>query len=200
MVTLQTLIAYRRQSLGIREIHPELLNHPRNDPGVFHEAPAILKSYLTRAEHALAILDHRGSGQESESAREVETNLRTRLSNSGWGDRAEALVIDPELEVRIWSGSRHVADALGWGDDGSELRSFLEERGFWLPGETKPKDPAEAFAAALRQRKRARSSSILGRLARNVGLDHCRDLAFQRLKSILRRWFPPNQGIRDSQQ
>lgn len=185
-----SLLGSRHHSLGIATISFKLLNHPRNDPGVFHEAPAILRAFLNQTRHALAVLDHRGSGQEDVRPGELEEDLRQRLSDAGWGNRAQALVIEPELESWIWSASSHVSRELGWGDEMTELRAFLTMKGFWARGETKPHAPKKAYLEALRERRRVRSSSILANLASNVGVNQCQDPAFLRLKGILREWFP----------
>ena len=44
----------------------------------------------------------------------LETEAEQRLSSSGWDDRAVAIVLDPELEIWVWSDSPEVDDVLGW--------------------------------------------------------------------------------------
>lgn len=184
---LDELLARRRQSLGIREISFRFVKHPQRDPGCFHTGPQLLQPYQGRADHALVVLDHEGSGQERRSTEDVRADLSQRLRVSGWGDRAEVLVIEPELEIWIWSDSPEVDRALRW-TKGS-LRKWMAERQIWPEGELKPSRPKESLEAALRQVSVRRSAAIYRQLAGSVGLERCTDPSFERFKSILRSWF-----------
>jgi hypothetical protein len=187
-------ILSRRQSLGIRAIASEILVHTRRDPGCFREAPEILQTYQTRARQALVMFDHEGSGQEERALEEVQDDLRGRLSRSGWEERAEVVVIRPELEVWVWSDSPIVEKVLGWSGRTPGLRDWLRARDFWPEGAQKPPRPKECLREALRAVRRPLSSAIFRGLAERVSLERCRDPSFVRLTEILEAWFPVERG------
>lgn len=184
------LLSARSESLGILRIRYEILVHPRRDAGCFHEAAAVLQPFHRRARHALVLFDREGCGQEDRSAEEISEDVRIRLAESGWGERAAAVVIDPELEVWLWTDSPRVDAELGWTGRDRSLRDWLRENEQWGEGERKPARPKEAFERVLREVRLQRSSSIYGRLARTVGLRRCEDLSFRRFCDLLRSWFP----------
>ncbi len=188
--TVDGLLSVRSESLGILRIRYEILVHPRRDAGCFHEAPAVLQPFHRRARHALVLFDREGCGQENRTAQEIAGDVQGRLAEAGWGDRAEAVVIDPELEVWIWTDSPRIEGELGWSHRDRRLRDWLQENGWWGEEERKPARPKEAFERVLRELRLQRSSSIYGRLARTVGLRRCEDLSFRRFCDLLRSWFP----------
>ena len=114
----------------------------------------------TRASHALVVFDREGSGHESDPVSDLEEEVTRRLAAAGWGDRAAAIAIDPELEVWVWSDSPHVDRCLGWEGEQPSLRAWLEEQGMWPPGEPKPQDPKLAVELALRRARKPRSSAL----------------------------------------
>ncbi len=188
--TLDELLARRPSSLGIREVCYQLLKHTQRDPGCFQTGPQILQPYQHLAAHALVVFDHEGSGQENRSISDVTEDLKRRLRLSGWGQRAEVVVIKPELEVWVWSDSPEVDRVLGWGGSSPRLRPWLAEQGAWPEGAVKPPRPKESLERALRQVRIRRSAAIYRDLAARVGLVRCRDASFLRLKRILQAWFP----------
>ena len=105
----------------------------------------------TRYSHGLMIFDHEGCGHENEPVADVESIVRHHLHNSGWGDRAEVVVIEPELEAWVWSDSPHVEEVLGWSNQIPSLRAWLTDRHLLAPRATKPSRPKEAMQAAIRQ-------------------------------------------------
>jgi hypothetical protein len=188
--TLDGLLSARCSSLGIRPVRHEILVHPRRDPGCFHEAPAVLQTYQRRAHHALVVLDHEGSGQEDRSPAQVAADLLRRMNESGWGNRAAAIVIEPELEIWVWSDSPHVDRVFGWQGRPPGLRQWLAIHGFWPEGQPKPARPKEGLLKALRQASVQRSSALYRQLAEKVSLERCHDASFQQLKEVLVGWFP----------
>jgi hypothetical protein len=176
------------------KIVSSILTHPRRDPGCFRESPALLSGYVQAASAALVLFDFEGCGSGERDASAVEADLRQRLSNAGWGDRAEVIVLDPELEAWVWSESPHVARILGWQQGAAPLRAHLESEGTWPQGLSKPPRPKEALEAVLRRTRVRRSPAIYGELARTVSLDRCSDPAFQRLRSFLRSRFAAATG------
>jgi AAA domain, putative AbiEii toxin, Type IV TA system len=119
-----------------------------------------------------------------------EVAIGRLLQLSGWGDRARAIVIDPELEIWVWSDSPHVPKAPGSRDDLPTLRRWLIDHRLWTEGRPKPDDPKAAMEKILRINNRPRSSSIYEDLARKVGLQRCQDGAFLKLRETLVAWFP----------
>ena len=188
--TLDGLLKSRRESLGIRPVKYELLVHQHRDPGCFHEAPNVLQPFQRRARNALVMFDHEGSGLEERSRDDVIADLKGRISASGWGDRGEVILLEPELEIWVWSDSPNVDAVLGWTGHMPRLRDWMSEKGLWQTGEPKPKRPKESLIAALREVRMRRSSAIYRRLAEGVGLERCQDDEFQRLRILLRGWFP----------
>lgn len=112
--TLDGLLTSRRASLGIRELNHDFVTAPMRDPGCFQSAQSILRPFCNRASHALVLFDHHGSGQHLRESFEVEADVRARLADNGWDDRAEVVVVEPELEAWVWTPSPVVDEVLGW--------------------------------------------------------------------------------------
>ena len=117
-------------------------------------------------------------------------NVKGRLASSGWSDRTEVIILDPELEVWVWSGSVHVAASMNWAGRQPSLRDWLAEQGYWSPDQPKPPRPKEAMEAALRQVRKPRSSAIYLELAQTVSLHGHDEPAFLRFTAALKSWFP----------
>lgn len=182
--TLRTLLEKRHDALQIRVINSVVIRHPGRDAGTFLQAPSTLRTYINKAKHVLVLLDREGSGREqTHSATAMETDLERRLQDAGWVD-AVAIVLDPELEVWVWSRSRHLAPTLGLTPD--ELATILAR--FPQNAQGKPERPKEAMLAALRQSRRPHSPRIFQELAEKVSL-RADERAFQRLRSALQKWF-----------
>jgi hypothetical protein len=179
----------RPASIGIRAVSPEVYVHPEHDPGCLLRAHDFLRPFMGQFEHFLVMFDRHGSGHETESRETLEKSVEALLAQSGWKNRAAAIVIDPELEVWVWSDAPDVDRILGWAERKPGLRSWLHDQGWLQPGHAKPADPKEAFEQALRAVSSPRSSSIFRRMAENVSLRRCSDPSFQKLKKVLRRWF-----------
>jgi len=182
----------RARSLNIQPIRPDYHIHPEKDPGVLRNAHEFLRPSSRLYQHALVVMDREGSGQEGQARETMERQIESAMSQSGWGDRAAAIVIDPELDLWVWSSSPHVDGELGWTGRQPGLRTWLKERGFLTEGMPKPARPKEALEAALREVKLPRSSSIYEALAKKVSLARCTDPAFAKLQAVLRDWFPPS--------
>ena len=185
---IRTLLNDRTGSIGIRAIRFDIEVHPRRGPGCINEGHTFLRPFVTQYSHALVLFDRVGSGHEALDALELERIVTSRLTGTGWGDRAAAVVIDPEVEVWLWSASPHVDACLGWAGRTPSLRQWLEAKGQWL-GTPKPPDPKTAVAMALGEVRISRSSSIYSEIASRASLDRCQDQSFARLKASLKRWF-----------
>lgn len=185
----------RCKSLGVQEITADFRVHPENDPGCLVRGHDFLKPFVNQYRHALILLDREGSGQEKETRETLEKLIERNLVQTGWEDRAAAIVIDPELEIWTWSDSPHVEYSLGWKGKDPDLWSWLLSRGYLDKGKIKPSRPKEALEDALRIARRPRSSSLYLQLAEKVSLTRCNDPSFMKLKDILKSWFPSDQKI-----
>jgi hypothetical protein len=186
----------RPAALGIRPIlaSTDTFVHQHHDPGCAKEAHAFLRPMQDDYRHALVVFDRMGSGREALSRAEISEEVRGRLAASGWGRRAESVVLDPELEIWVFAASPQVERCIGWPAGRSTLRRWLAERGLWDEGQTKPADPKAALELALREVKKPRSSAIYKQLGERVGVQGCTDPAFEKFRDTLRRWFPAAGG------
>lgn len=182
---LEPLLA-RHNALGIRPLKVDCFKHPRHDPGVLHEAGKFLSLHLKQYSRALVLFDREGCGQENKTAAELEQQVQEQLDRAGWENRSAVIVLDPELEVWVWSDSPHVAEVLGLSQ--AKLQSLVARS--TPPGLKKPKNPKQVMDEALQLSGIPRSSSLYAALAKQVSLADCTDRAFLRLKQALRKWFP----------
>lgn len=180
----------RAAALGIREILSDVFVHPHHDPGCLLEGHDFLRLYTKSHRYAFVMLDREGCGQEDRSRESLEQRVEALLAQSGWENRACAIVIEPELDIWVWSGSPHVDTVLGWEGRQPNLRAWMMTEGFLGPDQIKPNRPKEAVEEALRLMSRARSSSRYFELAKKVSLEQCADPAFAKFKQTLRGWFP----------
>jgi hypothetical protein len=176
----------RTDSLRIRSITYDIKVHPHRDPGVYNDAHDFLRLFIGRFSNALVMLDKEGCGR-NESTNTITNNVQSRLDISGWWNRSKVIVIDPELEIWVWSMSPQVAACIGW--EHNDLRNWLRSEGNIREDTAKPDKPKEVFEKALRFKGKARSSSIFAKLAERVGLNHCSDSAFLVFKDTLQNWF-----------
>jgi hypothetical protein len=187
--TLNAILG-RCPSLSIRSISYDSFTHPQHDSGCLHQSHELLRSRAGQYAHALVLFDREGCGKETICTREqLESEVEARLGQSGWSDRAAAVVLDPELEIWVWSDSPHVDTVLGWSGRQPDLKSWLAQSGFLEKDQVKPSRPKEAVEAALRLRKKPRSSAIYAELASRVSFDRCIDPSFAKLREVLRGWF-----------
>ena len=183
-------ILNRHKPLKIRAITSTIIPNNRHDPGCRNNPQDILRSYFRTHRHALVVLDHQGCGGEHLIREKIETDIETLLSKNGWGDRAAAVVISPELEAWVWSDSPAVDEKLGWKDRSPKLRDWLRKNtDYWATGDAKPSRPKEAVEYALREVIKPRSSSIYMELAKSVSWKNCSDPAFAKLVQTLQKWF-----------
>jgi hypothetical protein len=178
----------RPQALGLRELTFDIRVHPRHDPGCLLEAHDFLRPFARQYRHALVVFDRSGCGQDERAATELEEAVVNRIPTV-WTDRVAAIVVDPEIEAWVWSGSPHVATALGWSASRPILRQWLNDQGLWTDTTSKPSDPKAAMEAALREIRRPRSSSIFREMASRVSVEGCVDPSFGRFRTVLTRWF-----------
>lgn len=182
-------ILARHQSLGLRQIESEILVHPHRDPGCLRTSQDLLQPFVNQYRQALIIFDRDGCGREQLSREQLEQDVEQRLAQAGWQQRAAVIVLDPEIEVWVWSGSPHVATVLGWEGRTPDLRTWLIGKGLLDPQQPKPTRPKEALELALREVRRPHSSALFLKLAERVGYNQCVDPAFSKLKATLQQWF-----------
>jgi hypothetical protein len=181
----------RPKALGIRSIEADFRVHPQKDPGCLSNPQAIIGTEASRYRYALVLFDRDGSGvDDPDASGELERQAEGKLAAAGWQDRVRAIVIEPELEQWVWSGSPHVERALGWKDRTPGLRDWLAERGFLRGNSPKASPPKEAMQAALREARMPWSADIFLELASTVSAKSCTDPSFMRLRETLRSWFP----------
>lgn len=183
-------LLHRHESLGIRPIAFDIAKHNDRDAGCFAAAHDYLRPLAEDYDRALVVFDRHGCGS-AEPAAAIEADVRQRVEQAGWAGRCDAVVLDPELEVWVWSPSPKVAECLGWPPDATPLRQWLEERGLWEPSAMKPTDPKAALEQVRREVRKRRSPRLYELLARSVTTRGCADPSFNRFRQILRRWFPP---------
>lgn len=179
----------RSQSLGIREPDAQIFVDPHHDPGCYGKAHEFLRPFANKFSHALVLFDHDGCGHRDRSPFEIEKGMNERLADNGWGERAGTVVINPELEIWVWSDSSEVDRILGWSDRLPALRDWLRENDLWREVDLKPTDPKRAMEAALKAVNKPRSSSVFYELACKVGIRRCTDSRFQILRDYLVNWF-----------
>jgi len=186
-----TGILNAHERLGAKRMEFDVFVHPKSDPGVYRSSHEFLRPLQRLAPFCLAVFDRDGCGG-TKTRELIEIEVESRLAQSGWEGRSAAIVIEPELEIWLWSDSPHVDTALGWPRDGS-LKRWLIQNGYWLTGEAKPRKPKEGAEAALRRTNIPRSSAIYLQIARQVSLESCTDPAFIKLKNVLCSFFPATQ-------
>lgn len=185
---VQSLLG-KHQALGIRAVTSEIIQHPQHDPGCYRSAESLLGLYPKQASHGLVLLDRAWDGIPDKSSVELEADVDrsiARLGN-GW---AKSIVIDPELEVWLFSRSPRLDEAIGWRGREPTLAEELARRGSWPTEASKPNAPKATMQWALSRVGKQKSSSIYGKIVANIGLAKCTDPSFLRLQSTLQAWFP----------
>jgi hypothetical protein len=181
----------RHQSLGIRQLLADIYVHPERDPGCLLKSDAFLSGFQQSHTHALVIFDREGCGREHNSRVELEQAVEGAIAQRGWiPSRIACVVLDPELEIWVWSDSIEVDNQLGWQGRNPDLRTWLRDNQLLIGSGNKPDRPKESMEVALRETRRPRSSAIFRRLAETVSLHRCVDDAFTKFKATLLNWFP----------
>jgi len=192
-LAVQALLG-RHAALGIRQVSYVVEKHPERDSGCFRTCHDLLRERQRQFHYALVMFDREGCGREGLTTAELEQDVVLRLEQSGWRDRCEVVVLDPELEAWVWSPSPHVDRELGWHDHSPDLRAWLLAEGRLDDRDSKPARPKEALQAALREVRVPWSSDIHARLAQKVGVGRCIDPAFLKFKQTLHKWFSGDRG------
>jgi hypothetical protein len=180
----------RPASLGISAPKHEVYTHPMRDNGCRTASHELLRPLASQYQFALVMFDHEGSGGEKIEREQLEQQVERHLEANGWSRRCSALVLDPELEIWMWTDSSELDQVIGWANRQPSVREWLRTRGFILNDDGKPKRPKEALREALRYVRKPPSASLFALLAARARLERCTDPAFLKLKATLRRWFP----------
>jgi hypothetical protein len=180
----------RHKALGMRVVTADVFSHPEHDPGCYLRSHTFLRSMVNKYAKVIVLFDRDGCGADTRTREELEVEVEDRLKGAGWKGRCGAVVLDPELEIWVWSDSPHVPEILGWRGRTPALPQWLKGEQFWREGAAKPHAPKEAMQAVLRLTQLPRSASRYRQLAEAVSLDRCRDAAFLKLKRTLQAWFP----------
>ncbi len=164
------------------------------DPDVFYRAEERLRPFIRWALYALVVMDFRWDRPpDLRSPDRIQEELRSRLSRSGWRDRCEVIVIDPEVEQWLWADPRLIVE---WLDPNHKypIQSLFPVR------TTKPDQPKEELDRIIRRinhryRLGVRMKTELYEwVAEKVSkrlLETCTDPAFSALRSALSSWFGP---------
>lgn len=182
-------LLYRTESFKIRQLSFDIYQHPWHDSGCRFSSAGFLRPFINQYSYAMVFLDKKGCGQEDRSRTDIEIDIEGALANMGWSGRAAAIVIDPELEIWVWSDSPHVDSVLGWQGRQPSLRSWLQATGYLKSDYDKPSDPKIAMKEALRTVQKAQSAALFHELALKVSFERCSDPAFIKFKTILSTWF-----------
>ena len=108
-------ILTRHRSLAIRPLNSRILVHPARDPGCLKDGFNLLRPFSKQYSHGLVLMDHDGCGRETDSREQLEAEVEGQLRSSGWDDRAAAIVVDPELEIWVWSELTSPSERVGMG-------------------------------------------------------------------------------------
>jgi hypothetical protein len=150
-------------ALGLREPERKLDTHPLRDAGCL-DADELLESQAGRYAHAIVVANRELSGRRELHRIDAEAALETKLSRTGWGSRARAIVVDPGV------GRWMLEHQLG---------------GRWSPETT----AEEAVERVLRRQRIPRSPALYRALGERMVREGEPDPAWQRLLSTLRDWF-----------
>lgn len=180
----------RPASLGIAAPTHEVYTHPERDNGCRTTSHDLLRSLASQYRFALVLFDHEGSGGDASEREQLERQVESRLEANGWNGRCSVLVLEPELEIWVWTDSSELDQVVGWAGRQPPLRQWLRAQGFKLNADGKPERPKEALREALRHVRKQPSASLFAALAAKAGLSRCTDPAFLKLKVTLQRWFP----------
>ncbi|MEW9531730.1 hypothetical protein [Microbispora sp. NPDC049125] len=156
---------------------------PTKDPGVYGTAHQLLSPYERSHRRAVVMLDAAWEGSPGSIA--IQDRVADSVSRA-W-DEFAVVVIEPELEAWVWQDNPHVAKALKCPAD---FREILAKSEHWPLDVPKPPDPKAALEHLRRKHRADRSNAAFRRLAEQISVRHCQDLAFNHLCQQLRAWFP----------
>ncbi len=190
------------ERFGVRPLrNPKYLDDFPRDGGCRVRAPDYLRPYIRSHTHALVMFDWEGCGEDTVLRRRkaklpemVETETRILLEKNGWKDRAEVIILVPEIDIWMWNGSPKLDRIIGWKEDIPDLRTWVQEQNYPLRADlNKPERPKEVLQAALRLVREPWSSALFRQMGTQIErkyLMHCQEPAFVKFRTTLQRWFP----------
>jgi len=167
-----------------------------NDPGLYSRAVELLRPFSSTYRRVVVMVDEEWEG--SPGAEDIQDRIKRQIHAAGWNEKdGLALVLVPEVDIWLWSPSPHVAVAMGW-KSWAELREAIQkqppqERPWFPNDQPKPQRPKEAAEWALRQKGKARSSSVYREITSKISIGRCKDPALRTLVERLRTWFPADE-------
>ena len=185
---LQAVLA-RYKSFGLsQKLSFDVVRVPgRTDAFVCQDGPRFLGIKRPEYKHGLLVFDHDGC-DDLRSATELEISLSALLAPT-WGTNAGAIVVEPELEVWMVGAHRHFHAVHGLST--VDPIQWLRDKGYWLPGDTKPADPKKAIEALFTHHKARPSSANYRKIASLASLSSakCSCDSFKRFASRIKAWF-----------
>ena len=178
----------RATDLGIRRIEFRVDRHLQRDAGCRVRASQWLRPHILDYAYALVLFDLHGCGSQA-PREEIQAEVEHDLRRNGWPERSKVIVIEPELEAWVWTGTESAARVLGW-EEHQDLREWLRGRRLWPARLAKPPRPKDAMKSVLEFKQIRHSPRIFEDLASAVEFDMCADPAFGELRETLARWFP----------
>lgn len=186
---LKGLLPRITQIEGIRKFGFDIITHPHKDPGVANQSVEYVRPYINDYRYLIVMFDHEGCGKEDQTRSDLESKIESLLSINGWQDRNCCILLCPELESWLWVDATTVHDIIGW-EDVTNIYVWIRNSGFLtMQGSLKPARPKEAFEAALRKCRVARSSSLYQKLTKQADYHNCIDPSFVKLLGTIKRWF-----------
>ncbi len=84
-----------------------------NDPGLYVRANEWLKARATGYRHVVVMIDAEWEG--SPGAEAIRNKLGKHIEDAGWAAAdGLGLVLEPEVDIWLWSDSPHSATTMGW--------------------------------------------------------------------------------------
>lgn len=185
--SLDTILTNRRESLNIKHIKYKIIVDQLHDSSIVKKDSnyfSLLKNQ-TNAQKLLVILDNEWDGSPGKN--KIKDRILSNLQLSIWqkGDY-EVIVIDPELEIWVWSNYQSFANSI---NRGINIVENTARRLGW-DGVNKPKNPKFVYEELLRSLDISKSSSVFTDIAQFISLNRCSDESFQLFKNTLKSWFP----------
>ena len=89
----------RPEAMGIHAIEPVIHVETQHDAACAQRGVSFLSMFSENYRHVLLMFDHFGSGREQISPQYLQDSLGHEFRQTGWGERAKAVVLVPELEA-----------------------------------------------------------------------------------------------------
>lgn len=165
----------------------KVISHPGHDCGVIKKAAEFVRPFINEYNYLITIFDYEGCGDNA-TIMNIENKVITLLSQNGWQDKNDCLVIDPEIDLWVWVNECYLRKISNWTSSQS-IYDFLKQNGFSFNSQNKPDRPKEAFEFLLRKQQIPRSSSLYKSLAKIANYKKCTEKSFNKFYSIVSERF-----------